>query len=603
MIPQDKIDEIRQRADIVQIIAEYLPLRKSGKNHIGLCPFHSEKTPSFTVNEEKQIFYCFGCGTGGNAFTFLMKQENLSFPEAIRTVAKRVGIDLSLLDKKPSVEEQKRELMFLANHAAEDFYQHNLLASPGSEKARGYIKNRGLKPEIVKNFKLGYAPHGRDSLVKFLVNKGISLELAEKAGLVQRKDKDFYDRFRNRIMFPITDVRNRVIGFGGRALGNEEPKYLNSPASSLFKKGETVYGMYQAKSSVSNKGFVLVVEGYFDLLTMHQYGFLNTVATLGTALTTDHLRRLKGYAKEIYTLFDSDEAGKSAALRSVPMFIEEDIHARVVLMPAGMDPDDLLQKQGALAMSQYIEKAKPIMDFFLDSIRMKFDIETPNGKVSFLETAAPYVASVKNAIERDVYVEKIANIIHIRPDAVLSAIRAASEIRSQKPAPAGSKQGSEVRGKATPTANEIISKGGSAKTEETILKIVLAGPHLYNESVKGAIEMFKTDFLKEAGMLIMDVLQKGTSSGKNSFDIASIIERAPSDKAKAWLLKTSVEDDGSIKEEPERQLEDCCKRVFMTSRLKKETSILLKKLEEAEKKGDIDGFKTLADSYLSMKRG
>ena len=603
MIPSEKVDEIRERADIVQIVSEYLPLRKSGKNHIGLCPFHSEKTPSFTVNDEKQIFYCFGCGSGGNAFTFLMKQENLSFPEAIRTVAKRVGIDLSLLDKKPSGEEQKRELMFLANHAAADFYQHNLLASPAAEKARGYIKTRGLKPEIVKNFKLGYAPQGRDSLVKFLANKGISLELAEKAGLVQRKDKDFYDRFRNRIMFPITDVRNRVIGFGGRSIGNEEPKYLNSPASPLFKKGEVVYGMHQAKNSASNKGFVLMVEGYFDLLMLHQHGFSNAVATLGTALTTEHLRRLKGYAKEIYTLFDSDEAGKSAALRSVPMFIEEDIHARVVLMPAGMDPDDLLQKQGVLAMSQYIEKAKPIMDFFLDSTRIKFDIETPSGKVSFLETAAPYVASVKNAIERDVYVEKIANIIHIRPDAVLSAIRAASEIRSQKPAPAGSKQGAEVRGKTTPTANEIISKGGSAKTEETILKIVLAGPHLYNESVKGAIEMFKTDFLKEAGRLIMDALQKGTSSGKNSFDMASIIERAPSDKAKAWLLKTSVEDDGSIKEEPERQLEDCCKRVFMTSRLKKETSILLKKLEEAEKKGDIDGFKTLADSYLSMKRG
>lgn len=594
MIPQDKIDEIRERADIVQIISEYIPLKKSGKNHIGLCPFHSEKTPSFTVNDEKQIFYCFGCGAGGNAFTFLIKQENLSFPEAIRTVARRVGVDLSLLEKKPSGEEQKRELMFLANHAAGDFYQHNLLESPEAEKARVYIKTRGLKPEIVKSFKIGYAPHGRDGLVKFLANKGISLELAEKAGLVQRKGKDFYDRFSNRIMFPITDVKDRVIGFGGRSIGNEEPKYLNSPASPLFKKGEIVYGMYQAKNSASNKGFVLIVEGYFDLLMLHQYGFSNAVATLGTALTAEHLRRLKGYAKEIYTLFDSDEAGKSAALRSVPMFIEEDIHARVVLMPAGMDPDDLLRKQGAPAMSQYIEKAKPIMDFFLDSIRIRFDIETTSGKVSLLETAAPYVSSVKNAAERDIYVKKIVDIIHIGQDAVLSAIRAASETRNKRPAPVG---------KTIPTANEIISRGGSAKTEETILKIVLAEPRLYNESVKGAIEMFKTDFLKEAGMLIMDELQKGTPSGKNSFDMASIIEKTSSDKAKAWLLKTSVEDDGSIKEEPERQLEDCCKRIFMTSRLKKETSILLKKLNEAEKKGDRDGFKTLADSYLSMKRG
>ncbi|MBI5875892.1 MAG: DNA primase [Deltaproteobacteria bacterium] len=597
IIPQDKIDEIRERANIVEVISEYVPLRKNGKNHIGLCPFHSEKTPSFTVNDEKQIFYCFGCGTGGNVFTFLIKQENLSFPEAVRTVAKRIGIDLSMLDKKPSVEERQREIMFLANHAAQDFYQRCLLTSPDAEKARLYVKKRGLKPEIIKNFNIGYGPPGRDSLAKFLASKGISLEMAEKAGLVSRKDKDFHDKFRNRVMFPITDVRNRVIGFGGRALGNEEPKYLNSPASPLFKKGETLYGMYQAKSSVSNKGFVLVVEGYFDLLTMHQYGFLNTVATLGTALTTDHLRKLKGYAKEVYTLFDSDEAGKAASIRSLPMFIQEDMHARVVLMPAGMDPDDLLQKQGAQAMSQCIEKAKPIMNFFLDSVRTKFDIETPNGKVSFLETAAPYVASLKNAAERDVYVEKIANILHIRPDAVLSTIRAAAEIKGQE---------SRVKSQKhqPPAANEIINKQDTTRVEETILKIALLYPHLYTESVKDAVEMFKIDFLKEAGRLIIDALQKRASSGQNSIDLSAIIDSTTSDKARMWLLKASVEEDESIKEDTEKILEDCCKKVAMASKLKKETSLLLKKLEEAGKKGDIasDGYKSAAESYISMKR-
>lgn len=602
IIPQDKIDDIRESADIVDVVSEYVPLRKNGKNHIGLCPFHSEKTPSFTVNHEKQIFYCFGCATGGNVFTFLMKQENLSFPEAVRTVAKRVGIDLSMLDKKPSGEDRQRELMFLANHAASDFYHQFFLTSPDAEKARLYVKKRGLKPEIIKTFKIGYAPPGRNSLVKFLANKAISAEMAEKAGLVGKKDNDFYDKFRNRIMFPITDVRNRVIGFGGRALGNEEPKYLNSPASPLFKKGEIVYGMHQAKNSASNKGFVLVVEGYFDLLMLHQYGFLNAVATLGTALTTDHIRKLRGYAKEVYTLFDSDEAGKAAALRGVPMFIEEDLYARVVLMPAGMDPDDLLQKQGAEAMSQCIEKAKSIMDFFFDSLRAKFDIETSTGKVSFLEASTPYIAKIKNSAERGVYVEKLANILHVRPDVVLSTIRAAAEVKGQE---------SKVKSQKhqSPAANEIINKQDTTRVEETILKIMLLYPRLYTESVKDVIEMFKTDFLKEAGKLIIDALQKKTSSGQNNteglyrgVDPSSIVDSAASDKARAWLLKTSVEDDESIKEDTKKILEDCCKKVAMSSRFKKETSLLLKRLEEAEKKGDAEGLKTLAESYLSMKK-
>lgn len=601
IIPQDKIDEIRERADIVDIVSEYVALKKNGKNHVGLCPFHSEKTPSFTVNHEKQIFYCFGCGAGGNVFTFLMKQENLSFPEAVKTVAKRVGIDLSLIEKKPSGEERQRELMFLANHAAEDFYHQYLLTSPDAERARIYLKKRGLGLETIKNFKIGCTPAGRDGLARFLAKKGISLEMAEKAGLVNKRGQggktnasaaDFYDRFRNRVMFPITDTRARVIGFGGRTLGNEEPKYLNSPTSPLFKKGEVFYGMYQSKNSASAKGFALIVEGYFDLLMLHQYGFSNAVATLGTALTPNHLRKLKGYTKEVYTLFDSDAAGNAAALRSVPMFIDEEMHARIVLIPAGLDPDDLLQKQGAAQMAQHIQKAMPIMDFFLDSMRTKFNIETPSGKVSFLEAAAPYVARMGNIAERDIYVEKIANILHIRQDAVLPTIKAV--------AAKGRESMAKSQRYQPPTTNEIINKGASTRAEETIIKIVLAYPHLYKEAVKNAVEVFKVDFLKEAGALVIDALQKG-----EKIEPSSIVDSAKSEKAKAWLLKISVEDDTSIKEEPEKILEDCCKKILVGSSIKKETSLLLKQLEDAEKKGDMesDSYRSAAESYLSLKRG
>ena len=596
MIPSEKIDEIRERADIVQIVSEYIPLKKSGRNHVGLCPFHSEKTPSFTVNDEKQIFYCFGCGAGGNAFTFLMKQENLSFPEAVRTIAKRLGIEIPM-DKKPSAEENQRELLFLANHIAAEYYHQNLLTSPEAEKAQVYIKNRGLKPEITKNFKIGYASQISNSLAKFLTKKGISLDLAEKVGLVAKRGNDYYDRFRNRIMFPIMDVRNRVVGFGGRALGNEEPKYLNSPTSPLFKKGESLYGMFQAKNAASKEGFVLVVEGYIDLLMLHQHNFINTVATLGTALTTEHLRRLKGYTKEVYTLFDSDEAGKAAAIRSLPMFLEEDIHSKVVLIPAGLDPDELLKKEGAAKMAEYIHNAKPSMDFFLDSIKTKYDIESSNGKVSFLEQAAPYVVNIKNPTERDVYIERISSILHIRPDVVLSSIRIAKPLLSAISA----KEKTETKdwqNRHIPTAHEILNKGISTKGEETILKILLSYPKLYDRSIDSIVEMFQIDFLKEAGGLIINALK----NEKGEVNISSIAETAVDERVKKWLLKNSVEDDSSIKMEPEKILEDCCKKILVENKFKQERALLLKKLAEAEKTGDNDSFKVLAKSYLSHKR-
>jgi len=587
-IPQDKIDEIRERINIVEIISEYVSLKKSGKNHTGLCPFHSEKTPSFTVNDEKQIFYCFGCNTGGNAFTFLMRQENLSFPEAIRTLARKAGIDIPQ-DRRPTTEENQRELMFLANHAASEYYHQYLLTAPDAEKARLYIKGRGLKPETIKSFKIGYAPPGRNTLSNFLIKKGTSLELAEKAGLINRHGNNNYDRFKNRVMFPISDTRGRVIGFGGRAMGNEEPKYLNSPTSPLFKKGEVVYGMHQAKGPASAKGFVLVVEGYFDLLMLHQYGFSNAVATLGTALTTEHIRKLKGYTKEIYTLFDSDKAGIAAAMRSLPMFVEEGMRARVVIIPADMDPDEILVKKGAAVMAEYIQDAKPVMDFFLGSLRAKFNTNTSGGKLSFLEEAAPYIAAMKNVAERGIYIEKIAGMLHIGPDVILSTIRAAAE-----PAPRKGMQ------QHTPPASEIISKGHSTKAEETILKVILAYPKLYTESVGSAVEMFKTDFLKEAGKLIVDSMGKA-NGGK--IELSHIVDLANSENTKNWLLKASVEEDESIKEEPKKILEDCCKKVLMDVRLKKDRTALLKTLKESEKKGDMDSFKTAAESYLSIKRG
>ena len=308
-IPKEKIEEVRERASIVQVINEYVPLTKRGHNHVGLCPFHSEKTPSFTVNEEKKIFYCFGCNATGNVITFLMKKDGLAFPEAVRALASRYGIAINESKREAP---DDREQIYAALKAASAYFTGVLRASAG-DPAKEYLKARGMTGELAKRFHIGYATDKWDGLFNFLKKNGIGAEAACKAGLLVKKDKGpgYYDRFRNRVIFPITDVRGRIIGFGGRALDEKSlPKYLNSPESPVFKKGETLFGLYQAKEAVSKEGYVLVVEGYFDLVALHTHGFLNSVATMGTALTTDHIRTLKGYTSSIYALFDSDEAGK-----------------------------------------------------------------------------------------------------------------------------------------------------------------------------------------------------------------------------------------------------------------------------------------------------
>ncbi|MBI5286579.1 MAG: DNA primase [Deltaproteobacteria bacterium] len=575
MIPQEKIDEIRERANIVQVISDHVTLKKVGRNYVGLCPFHSEKTPSFTVSEEKQIFYCFGCNTGGNVFTFLMRQENLSYPEAVRVMAGRFGIEI-VTDRVQPRDEGQRELMFLTNQLASEFYHHELLSS---QNAKDYLKKRGIDEDTIRTFRIGYAPKIWDGVVGLMERKGY-LELAERVGLVVRKEGGgFYDRFRERIIFPIMDIKGRVTGFGGRTIGEAGPTYLNSPDSPIFKKGDGLYGIYQARGSVSKEGFAVVVEGYFDLLAMHQYGFKNSVATMGTALGQGHLKLLRGCAKEVYILFDSDEPGKKAALRILPLFLDEGVSAKVVLIPEGVDPDEVLNKEGREGMNGYIQKAQPIMDLFIHDIQGRFDIETPQGKVSFLEEVTPYLIKMRNVAERGVYMELVSHMLNLSIDVVAATIKAVSK--------------TEYKSGSAP--KEFISINAHRRTEESILKVLLFHPQLYNSSVKEAIEAFRDGVLKEAGMLLIRAL----SSGK---DPLTLLDGATDSKVRDWITKATLNEAGSISENPERILEDSCEKVLARGRIKEETETLRKQMEDAHRAGDTDIFKALAKTYLERKR-
>ncbi|MBW1758843.1 MAG: DNA primase [Deltaproteobacteria bacterium] len=430
-VPEEKIFEIKNTADIVEVVSETVLLKKTGKNYLGLCPFHSEKTPSFTVNSEKQIFYCFGCGAGGNVFSFVMKQENLSFPEAAHMLARRYGIEVPTQTMSPQQKKSigERDSLFEINKQAVAFFCNVLSNSTAGEKARVYLKKRGMAEDIINGFNLGYAPVGWDNLVNFFSKKRIPEVLVEKSGLIVARNKNhtqrkngFYDRFRDRIIFPVFDVSMRVIGFGGRVLDDSLPKYLNSPETPLYNKSRSVYGLHKAKQKCRETNTVYIVEGYFDLLSLFQHGISNAVATLGTSLTVEHVRLLKGYAGRFVLVYDSDEAGIKAAQRSIDIFMKEGVDVRIIVLPEGYDPDSYLLEFGSGSFEKAAGNALGVMPFLMKSAVKKhgFSIE---GKINIMSDLKAPLAAISDSVARSLYIKKAAELIDIDETAVLEKIR------------------------------------------------------------------------------------------------------------------------------------------------------------------------------------
>jgi len=483
MIPKEKIDELRERVSIVQVVSDYLPLKKKGANYFGLCPFHSEKTPSFSVNESKKIFYCFGCHETGSAITFVMKKDGVEFPEAVRTLASRFGVVIK--EERPRAAGYKDSLYNL-NGVARDFFARELKTTSAA-LARGYLKKRGFDDwPLLKSFSIGFAPDGWDGLVRHLKKRGLSVELAEKAGLVAKKSKGYYDRFRSRIIFPIMDIKGRVIGFGGRSLGASEPKYLNTPETALFKKGETLFGLHQARESLKETGYAIIVEGYFDLMAMHRHGFTNTVATLGTAMTAAHLRSLKGYTNSVYALFDADDAGRKASLRSLEFFLDEDMRCGIISLGTAKDPDEFLSSNGPGAMREAVKGVEPLLKFYLDEVGKGFDLKSPEGKARYLEEALACIMKIKNVAERDHYAGYVAAAAQIPVSSVYEAVKKKSAGR--KRADGGVRGAGIFRG--------LAALKGSALAEFTILKVWSTTPDFTTRTWRRPSRRLRTRALK-----------------------------------------------------------------------------------------------------------
>ena len=415
------IEEIRINNDIVDVVSEYVKLEKKGKNYFGLCPFHREKTPSFSVEPTKQIFYCFSCSKGGGVFQFISLIEKLDFIESVRLLADRAKIQLPEGDDEEQIEKarQKHEIMEVNLQAARFFYE--VLNSPQGEAARNYLIKRGLSENTVRKFGLGYAPEEWNGLLKYLLSKGFSEPVALKSGLALKgKNGGFYDRFRERIMFPIFDIRGNVIAFGGRVMDNSMPKYMNSPETMVYSKGKHLYALNFAKNSGEKR--LIVVEGYMDVISLHQSGIINTVASLGTAMTDSQGRILKKYAEEVVISYDADTAGQAATIRGLDLLNGIGCNVKVLTVPDGKDPDEYVRKNGPDGFVKLADKALSLIEYKIKILRKEIDTSETEGKINFLNKVAVILSRLDNSVEREMYIKKFADEYEISEEAMYSEV-------------------------------------------------------------------------------------------------------------------------------------------------------------------------------------
>ncbi len=429
LFPQSFIDELRQHADIVQVIEAVTPLKKAGTSYKGLCPFHTEKTPSFHVNRERSFFKCFGCGVGGDVFTFVEMHERLAFPEAVRHLAQRFGMTVPEPEDQARHEalEGEREALLKMHEQAAAYFREQL-GQPPAARARRFLQDRGISDDTVERLGLGYAPGVRDSLFGRLTAAGFSRTLALRSGLVvEREGGTIVDRFRNRLMIPIGRESGAVIAFGGRALdADQQPKYLNSPETLIYTKGRTLYGLHLSKAAIRQLNFAVIVEGYFDFAQLVQGGIRPVVASCGTALTPQQAQLLRRFAEKVVISFDPDAAGRSAAARSCDLLVSEGFQVNVVTLPPGLDPDGFVQRHGAAAYGDRLRNSQPYLDYLLEQAAGEHDLGTDEGRHAFLAAMLTVAARIPDAAGRDQFGDRLAHRAHVLEDVVRSEIRKAA---------------------------------------------------------------------------------------------------------------------------------------------------------------------------------
>lgn len=565
LVPQEVLDEISTRLSIVDIISETVPLKPAGKNFKGLCPFHQEKSPSFTVNPEKNVFHCFGCGEGGSLFTFVMKTENLTFPEAIRLLASKAGVDLAPYKKQGGFDTTELENYYKINRYAAWFFKQQL-ESPSDKKALSYLLGRGLKLETIQAFKLGYAPKGWDGLVSFLVSKKVPLNLSLKLGLVKKGEKQgkYYDFFRNRIIFPIVDREERVIGFGGRIFekGETGAKYINSPESPVYHKGRELYGFFQAKKSIRETKTVVLVEGYMDVIRLHEVGIATAVAPLGTSLTEGQIKFLSRFAENFVLMLDGDEAGQRAQMRAVHLLWKEGFHPQVVELPVGEDPDSLATKWKKADFEKTISKALPAMDWILS--KKLFSQTEANQKLAVAKKMIPVIQLLPTVVEQKTYLARVAEFLGLNKEDLLENLSGARFAVLQK---------NGVKPEKKDKKNSL---------ERILLQLYVHNPFIFKEKMNpheffGA---FKNEETRKQALLYLNSgeeermqIKNGLLSDWTAFDDDS--DKNLKEVAEAAYLKWVKEN----KKEELAQLTKAIKEAEASEDVKKMRELMVKKQE------------------------
>ncbi|MBN2437619.1 MAG: DNA primase [Deltaproteobacteria bacterium] len=568
-IPGDKIEEVRQRTDIVSLVGEYVTLKKAGRNFLGLCPFHREKTPSFTVSPDKQMFYCFGCSEGGNVFSFLMKLNHLTFPEAVRHLAGKAGVIIP--ERSMTPEERDRytlgEQIRRVNGLAAEYFVR-ALQSPAGEGAREYLRKRGIEAEAIRTFRIGVAPEGRRRLLDFLEKKGIPPKLVEQAGLAILRagegERGQYDRFRGRLMIPIEDVDGHVIAFGGRIMGAGEPKYMNSPESPVYTKGNNLFGLSRTREAIREAGFSLLVEGYFDLIALWGAGIRNVAATLGTAMTRAQVDLIRRYAPRVAAVFDSDEAGRKALARSLELFLTGNVHARAVILPDGHDPDDFVRTRGREKMEELVARAVPMVDYYIEEILGgRGTLEEDRDK---LREAVAFLCRIGDAVERNFFVKKVAERLGVDEGVLKDEVR-------------------RVLSHEAPTAAPM--KKGSGREpdhlELGLIHMMLEHPErIPAVAASGVLACFTTEELRSLGEKVLTAAEKEGGAIPDLFSLVNNFEEGP---LRARLLDLLMGETPYPEDMIDRLMADTIRKIRERSNREK-GRILTRRIKEAERVKD-----------------
>ncbi|MBN2792098.1 MAG: DNA primase [Desulfuromonadales bacterium] len=596
-ITESKINEVRERSDIVELISQYVSLKRAGGNHVGLCPFHSEKSPSFSVNAARQFFHCFGCGVGGDVYSFLMKIEGLTFPDAVRRLAERAGIDLEERSLSPEEErrQEQRERLYALNGTAAAYFHRLLMEHPAGAPARDYMRQRGYGRKAAEEYQIGYSLPAWEDLQQHLTAQGCSAEDARTLGLVRpgKQDRGDYDLFRGRLIFPVYDLTGRVVAFAGRVLDEGKPKYINSPESPIYHKGRVLFGLYQARQAMRRSGEVILVEGYFDQLALYRAGFPQVVATCGTALTADHARLLKRYVQRVLLLFDQDSAGTQATFKAMRVLQAEGVPAAVITLPQGEAPDSFLRSYGGEAFSGLLAEARPVMDVYMEDALS--DCTSIEEKVRAAEQIIEQIDELNSELEQDLYLKELARRSGIELDLLK---RKRKQRNGKKSASVPLPDEYPLMRESGPAGNTVApdrpAPTAMSRAEETLLGLLSCHAAARERFIaSGGPELLIHPVAVTLAQLLIE------DRGLENSDPQSLGEGLDPEMRDCWKKVCAV-DRGAFGDDVDVLFDDCL-LALERHRKKQQREEILTRIRRFEQLGEMEKAKDLLEEFKKLK--